>query len=84
MAHTWRVTCMSSLTSRQQEKGWPALVRGGHVYKPWASLSRALSRSMRFFLATRQPDACKYSFPPLQIAATLTSRHFLTCLYRHA
>ena len=63
--HTWRVTCISSLTSRQQEKGWSASVSGEQVYRPWASFSVTMSRSMRSFLATRQPDACRYSFPPL-------------------
>ena len=63
---------MSSLTSRQQEKDWPPSVRGGHVYRPWASPSLTMSRSIRSFLATRHPDACRYSFPPLQLCNALS------------
>ena len=63
---TWRVTCMSALTSRQQEKALPPSTAGGQVYSPCASFRLLMSRSMRSFLATRHPDACRYSFPPLQ------------------
>ena len=66
---------MSSLTFRQHEKGLPPSTAGGQVYSPCASLRLPMPRSMRSFLATRHPNACRYSFAPLQAEMDVMDVH---------